>query len=289
MASPGTLIIIGGHEDREDDKLVLRTVAEHAGPKIVVATVASQGHADELWETYEKVFRSLGVRHVHHLNIQSREEAKSDRALRTLEDATSIFFTGGDQLKITSQLGDSPVYERVLEIFNHGGTIAGTSAGASVMCETMMVRGAASETHRIGTQLQMAPGFGLVKGVIVDQHFSERGRITRLIGAVSQNPRILGIGIDEDTAIILRRRRFQVVGQGGVYVLDGADISYTNLTEEETDRSLTAFQIKVHLLSMGDRFDLNRREPKNAPAEALEEALLGSDASRNGKGEDDEE
>ena len=287
MASPGTLIIIGGKEDREDERLILRAVAEYAGPKIVVATVASQGHAAELWEMYERVFRRLGVRHVHHLNVDSREEAKTDKALRTLDGATCVFFTGGDQLKITSQLGDSPVYQRVLEIFNEGGTIAGTSAGASVMCETMMVRGSSSETHRIGTQLQMAPGFGLVKGVIVDQHFSERGRITRLIGAVSQNPRILGIGIDEDTAIILRRRRFQVLGQGGVYVVDGADISYTNLTEEETDRSLSAFNIKVHLLSMGDRFDLNRREPKNAPAEALEAALLGSEASSNGKGDED--
>jgi cyanophycinase len=288
MASPGTLIIIGGKEDREDDKLILRAVAEHAGPKIVVATVASQGHATELWEMYEQAFRTLGVRHVYHLSVESREEAKTEKALRTLEGATCVFFTGGDQLKITSQLGDSPVYERVHEIFNAGGTIAGTSAGASVMCETMMVRGSASETHRIGSQLQMAPGFGLVKGVIVDQHFSERGRLTRLIGAVSQNPRILGIGIDEDTAIILRRRRFQVIGDGGVYVVDGADISYTNLTEEETDRALSAFQIKVHLLSMGDRFDLNRREPRNAPAEVLEEALLGSDGSNNGKGDDEE-
>ncbi len=284
---PGTLITIGGHEDKDDDKLILRAVAERAGRKIVIATVASQGHADELWEEYERIFRNLGVPHVYHLAIESREEAKAEKKLRVLDDATAVFFTGGDQLKITSQLGDSPVYQRVLDIFEHGGLVAGTSAGASVMCETMIVRANGSSTYRIGAAMQMAPGLGLAKGVIIDQHFAERGRITRLVGAVAQNPRILGIGIDENTAMMLRRRQFTVLGESGVYVVDGKDVVYSNLAEEDTDRSLSTFNLRVHLLSMGDRFDLTTRTASARPADELEKVLLGS--ASGSETENDEE
>jgi cyanophycinase len=273
---PGTLVIIGGHEDKEGDKLILRAVAERAGSKLVVATVASQGHGDELWKEYERIFRNLGVPHVYHLSIDSREEAKSERKARILDDATAVFFTGGDQLKITSQLGDSAVYQRVLDVFEHGGLIAGTSAGASVMCETMIVRANGSETYRIGATMQMAPGLGIARGVIIDQHFAERGRITRLVGAVAQNPRILGIGIDEDTAILMRRRQFTVLGAGGVYVVDGKDVVYSNIGEAQADRALSTFNLRLHLLSMGDRFDITTRKASARPAEELEKALLGS-------------
>src|SRR5215216_5679644 len=122
-APRGTLIVIGGHEDKEEEKLILRAVAARAGSgRLVVATVASE-KPQELWETYERVFRGLGVRHVYQLNVDSREEAK----LRVLDDATVVFFTGGDQLRITSQLGDTPIYDRLREIYENGGTIAGTS------------------------------------------------------------------------------------------------------------------------------------------------------------------
>src|SRR5215203_4893120 len=148
--SERALIIIGGHEDKEDKKLILRAVAERVGDgKLVVATVASEQQA-ELWEEYERLFRGLGVRHVHKLSIDSREDALSDASVRVLEDANAVFFTGGDQVKITSQLGCSAVCERIQEIYETGGVIAGTSAGASVMSETMMVSGSAEETHRIG-------------------------------------------------------------------------------------------------------------------------------------------
>jgi hypothetical protein len=153
--------------------------------KLVVATVASQV-PEEVWKDYEPLFHELGVKKVVHLDVNSREEAKSPERLKLLDNAAGIFFTGGDQLKLTSQLGDSPIYERLREIYRDGGVIAGTSAGASVVCETMLVGGAGEESHQVGTSLRMAPGFGLIPGVIIDQHFAQRGRIGRLVAGQSR-------------------------------------------------------------------------------------------------------
>lgn len=271
------LIIIGGHEDKEGDKLILRAVAEGVGGgRLVIATVASD-MGKKQYEEYEQIFRGLGVKHVHKLEIDSREEAKSEKSLRVLDDTTTIFFTGGDQVKITSQIGCSPVCERMQEIYEAGGTIAGTSAGASVMSETMLVGGNGEQTHRIGEGLKLAPGLGFIRGIIVDQHFAERGRIGRLLAAVTQNPRIIGVGIDENTAIIVERdQRFTVLGEGGVTVLDAGSSTYSNITDEETSRALSVFNVKLHMLTQSDVFDCQSRTPTPRAAEIMEEELLGS-------------
>jgi cyanophycinase len=268
----GTLVIIGGHEDRHEEKLILRAVADRLGPdgKIVVCTVASS-EPQALWEEYEQAFRALDVPHVYRLEIESREEATTPKVMRILEGATGVFFTGGDQLKITSQIGDTPFYSRVQEIFENGGVIAGSSAGASAMSETMMVTGSANGSYKIKSSLLMAPGLGFARDLLIDQHFSERGRMARLIGAVSQNPRVLGVGIDENTAIIVeQQRKFTVLGEGAAYVVDASQMSYSNIGEEESDRTLSAFDLCVHMLSQGDSFDLNTREPTSHPAETME-------------------
>ncbi|MDB4879149.1 MAG: Cyanophycinase [Gemmatimonadetes bacterium] len=268
----GSLVIIGGHEDRTGEKLILREVASRLGEdgKIVVCDIASSV-PDALWEEYEPAFRALGVPHVFRLSISRREEASEPRAMRILEGATGVFFTGGDQLKITSQLGDTPVFSRMLEIFEGGGVIAGTSAGASVMSETMMVQGGQEGSHKIKSALLMAPGFGLARDMLIDQHFAERGRMARLIGAVSQNPRMLGIGIDEDTAIIVEQsNRFDVLGEGAVYIVDASTTTYSNIGEEESERTLSSFGLTVHMLSQGDHFDLATRTPTPRPAEIME-------------------
>src|SRR5256885_5368581 len=136
----GQLLIIGGHEDKEGEKVILRYLAQHVrGGTLVVSAVASE-EPERMWREYQRVFRGLGVRHVRKLSVESREEAESPRSLRVLEDATAVFLTGGDQLRITSLLGDTPVYSRLLEIFSDGGIIAGTSAGASVMSETIHLK-----------------------------------------------------------------------------------------------------------------------------------------------------
>jgi cyanophycinase len=275
----GALVIIGGHEDRHGEKRILRAVADRLGDdgKIVVCTVAS-AEPDDLWEEYEAAFRALDVPHVFRLDIGSREEAASPRAMRILEGATGVFFTGGDQLKITSQIGDTPTYSRTLEIYEQGGVIAGTSAGASAMSETMMVTNNGDASYRIKSALLMAPGLGLARDMLIDQHFAERGRMSRLIGAVTQNPRVLGIGIDEDTAMIVEREQsFQVLGEGAVYVLDASKTTYSNIAEEESDRTLSSFGLMVHMLSQGDEFDLETRTPAAHPAESMEGEAVGAD------------
>ena len=269
----GSLVIIGGHEDRHEEKLILRAVADRLGPdgKIVVCTVASS-EPEALWEEYEQAFRALDVPHVYRLEIDSREEAGTPRVMRILEGATGVFFTGGDQLKITSQIGDTPLYSRVQEIFENGGVIAGSSAGASAMSETMMVSGSGDGSYRIKSALLMAPGLGFARDLLIDQHFSERGRMARLIGAVSQNPRVLGVGIDENTAIIVeQQRRFTVLGEGAAYVVDASQMTYSNIGEEDADRTLSAFGLVVNMLSQGDSFDLNTRTPTSGPAESMEQ------------------
>lgn len=270
----GSLLIIGGREDKDNDKTILRLLARKVGKagKIVVATIAS-GEPQGSFNEYERVFRGLGVRHVHHLTVESREEAQLESRVNVLRDADCVFFTGGDQLKITSQVGDTPIFTRVHEIYEAGGVIAGTSAGASVMTETMMVGGSNDASHRIGAHLRLAPGFGLLPGAIVDQHFAERGRIGRLLGAVAQNPRMLGLGIDEDSAILVHRGRFRVVGSGAVYVVDGSRVSFTNITEADPDLPLCIYGVRLHVLNQSDRFDLKKRRPHYHPEHEMLEEL----------------
>jgi cyanophycinase len=265
-----TLIIIGGKEDRLNNKVILGEVARRVGAgKLVVSTVAMSNGTNQLFEEYEQAFRSLGVKHVFNLDIANREEATRDSKLRILDQATGVFFTGGDQVKITSQIGDTPIFERIQQIYEEGGVIAGTSAGAAVMSETMMVMGGDEESHVIGGSMRMAPGLGLIGGVIIDQHFSERGRLGRLLGAVAQNPKNLGVGIDEQTAIVVERGNgFYVLGSGAVYMIDGSGVTYSNIAEEAMKKSLSIYDVKMHVLSQGDRFDFITRAPRQMKGQA---------------------
>src|SRR5215217_2653390 len=270
--SERALIIIGGKEDRSNDKIILSEVARRVGSgKLVVSTVAMANGTEELFDQYQKAFRSLGVKHLYNLHINSREEAKQDSKLRILDDASAVFFTGGDQMRITSQIGDTPIYQRIREIYDEGGVIAGTSAGAAAMSETMLVYGGDEESHVIGGSVRMAPGLGLIGGVIIDQHFMERGRVGRLIGAIAQNPKNLGIGIDEDSAIVVERGNgFYVLGSGAVYVFDGSEVSYSNIAEEDLSKTLSIYDVRMHMLSQGDRFDLTARAPRQMKGRAAE-------------------
>jgi cyanophycinase len=263
----GSLIIIGGHEDKTGPRVILREVARRvAHGQLVIMTVASH-QPEAMFDTYHRVFQDLGVKHVRELRVEEREDARREENYRLLDDATGVFFTGGDQLRITSQLGDTPIYGRIQDIYENGGLICGTSAGASVMCETMLVSGDAGESYRVG-DLQMAPGFGLIRGVVIDQHFAERGRMGRLLGAVSKNPRHIGIGIDENTAIVVEHGAyFTVLGAGAVYVVDGTGITQSNIAEAAQDQVLSVTDVRLHVLASGNAYDLVFREP--VPAEQV--------------------
>lgn len=260
---PGPLIIIGGHEDKDGDRVILKEVARRLdGGKLVLATVAS--HKPEgYFESYEKAFADLGVAELVELYLNDRAETHDPEKLQLFDDAAGVFFSGGDQLRISSQVGDTPIEKKLLEIHERGGVIAGTSAGAAVMSETMLVGGSNQESYRIG-DLHMAPGLGLVTDAIIDQHFAERGRIGRLLGAVAHNPRMLGIGIDEDTAIVLEDGLFRVIGAGGVYVVDAEDVSQSNIAEAQAACALSMHDVRLHVLSSGDSFELATRRPVRA-------------------------
>ena len=272
----GTLIIIGGHEDKEDHRTILKEVARHLhGGKLVVATVAS--HKPEgYFESYQKGFEPLGVTDLTELYVENRADTLHEEKLKALDEAAGVFFSGGDQLRITSQIANTPVEAKIRAVYERGGVIAGTSAGASVMCETMLVKGTSGESYRIG-DLRMAPGLGLIRGVIIDQHFGERGRIGRLLGSVAHNPRVLGIGIDENTAIVVRGDSFRVIGAGAVYVADASGVTYSNLVEARTDRPLSLYDVRLHVLSHGDTFDLAKRRPHEAPDLETSQALEAAD------------
>jgi cyanophycinase len=260
----GDLLVIGGHEQKESDeeRAILRQAAKKAleeGGRIIVLTVATM-EPEATAETYRKAFGRLGVRYMEVLDIRNREQAYEQANLDKLAEASVLFFTGGDQLRITSQMGGSPLLERIFTLHEEGAAIVGTSAGAAAMSETMLISGPTNQSRL--TSLGMAPGLGLLEGVIVDSHFAERGRFGRLMGAVAQNPHNLGIGIDEDTAIhVTNDEEFTVLGSGAIYVIDGTGIRFTSLSDRQSEGILTIHDARVHVLGRDDRFNLKERRP----------------------------
>lgn len=259
----GNLIIIGGAEDKTGEKGILKEVCSELDGNeehLVIATIAS-GVPEELGAIYKRLFTELGVKNISILNVENRNDACEKSSIGILDDAGLVFFTGGDQLKITSLIGGTPLYNSMLKKYKEGCVFVGTSAGASVMSDTMIVTGPDEESPRKCT-LKMAPGLGFINGVIIDQHFAQRGRIGRLLVGVAENPESLGIGIDEDTAIVVNNKgEFKVIGNSAVYVLDGHDISHSNVSEQHPDEVLSIFNVAMHVLKKGDRFDLNMRIP----------------------------
>lgn len=257
----GKLIIIGGAEKSDSDQQVLAVVAQEAThkykPLLIVTAASYESEPDE----YIDIFKGFGIRQIDVLDIPDREAAHQKKNVEKVAKAGTIFFTGGDQLRITSQLGDSLVYRTLFAAYLDGALVVGTSAGAAAMPNTMIIGGPGDESNRIST-LSMAPGLGLIEGVVIDSHFAERGRMGRLLGAVVQNPRNLGLGIDEATAILVRQGEYlEVFGAGAVYVIDGAAISYSSLSEDSAEGIVSIHDVKVHVLGDGDRFELNERRP----------------------------
>lgn len=269
-------MIIGGREDKERDKSILCDFAERVGSDtLCIATVASTV-GDELWEIYRTLFKELGIKKITHLDVVQRHDSVNEAALKAVHDADAYFFTGGDQLRITTELGGTPIADRILEVYQKGGLIGGTSAGASVMGEMMLVSGHGDHSYRIGSNLKMAPGLGFAKNVIIDQHFAERGRIGRLITATAHNPKFLGIGIDEDTAILMKGCKFKVMGAGAVYIVDAHQSTDSNLSEAEENAALSIFNVQLHLLSAGDGYDLVKKIPLAGRHSVMRKALGSS-------------
>ena len=256
----GHLIIIGGAEDKEGECVILRQAHEMLGDdgSLVVLTTASQ-EGEITGEEYRRVFGRLGVKHIDVLDVNTRQEANDPAICEMLMKARCIFFTGGDQLRITSILGGTHCHRVIKGVYDNGGCIMGTSAGASVMSATMIVKGEDNEPSRKCT-LKMAPGLDLFEGAIIDQHFDQRGRFGRLLTGVTENPGVLGIGIDEDTAVKLYPDgHFEVIGSNAVIIIDGSTIESSNVSELAQNELLAIVGATVHALPGGYGFDMNTR------------------------------
>ncbi|KAB3530231.1 cyanophycinase [Alkaliphilus serpentinus] len=256
------LIIIGGGEDKKADKEILKKVIEVSGGKdsrVAIITTATN-YPLEVGEEYKRIFYDIGAERVEAINIRDRIEANRKQFYDTLSDVSCLFFVGGDQLRISSILGGTSFHKRIMELMKEGLVVAGTSAGASMMSQIMVVEGDDEDAPRKCT-IKMAPGMGFLNGAIVDQHFNQRGRIGRLLGAVAQNPSTLGIGIDEDTAIVVNKKtELEVIGSGVVTIVDGMDIEYTNISEQFPNEPLVITNIKIHILPTGYGFNLVTRK-----------------------------
>jgi cyanophycinase len=259
----GTLIIIGGAEDKKRDCTILTKVAELSGGregKLIILTAATE-YPSKVGKEYKNLFQRLHVPNIDAMHIETREDADDPEKLQRMESASCVFFTGGDQLKITSLIGGTKTDRLLKEAFSDGLVVAGTSAGASAMSETMITSGDDDEAPKRCT-VKMAPGLGLLSGVVIDQHFAQRGRIGRLLAAVAQNPYVLGIGIDEDTAVVVKPdETFEVIGSNAVTILDGIHLSYTNVSESNPDDILALTDITLHVLPQGYEFDIRNRVP----------------------------
>lgn len=256
------LIIIGGAEDKENSKVILKYIAEKISDdeELLIATVASE-EPQKLITKYKKVFGELKVKNIKELSIVNKEECWSENKIDLIKSAKVIFFTGGDQLRITSLLGGTPIYESLIEAFSKGTIFVGTSAGASVMSDAMIVTGDSEEGPRKCT-VEMEKGLGLIKGLIIDQHFSQRGRIGRLLVAIAQNPQSLGIGIDEDTAIIIdKNNNIKVIGSSSVYIIDGKNMNCSNVSQNSPKEHFSMFNVLLHILTPGKIYNLDKRKP----------------------------
>jgi cyanophycinase len=257
----GLLLVIGGAESisEDDDRILERFVALAGGvaARLVVIATASES-PDDREKEYVAVFERLGVRDVTALRLERREQANSDLAVATLERATGVFFTGGDQLRITTVMGGSKVDLTLHARLSDGLVLAGTSAGAAMMSGTMILGG--HDATLSTSSVRTGPGMEFLSGVLIDMHFAERGRLNRLLSAVASFPHELGLGIDENTAILVDGDRFEVLGAGSVTVIDAGPAA-TIRAPEDGAAPIALCGVQLHVLPAGYAFDLTERRP----------------------------
>ena len=283
-ASHGHLVIIGGHEDRKHDKAILTRFVELSGganARIVVITAASQV-ADEMWEVYDQVFGDLGVKHRFHLPLAGRGDANNDEKVRMVAEADGIFMTGGDQKRLLAIIGGTALdAEMHTALKVRGACIGGTSAGASAMSGHMLAQGKTDLLPEKGA-VSLGAGLGFLHRVVIDQHFSERQRLSRLLSVVAQNPYLQGIGIDENTALVVERGRgIEVLGEGSVTVIDGRTMD-TNMADIQERDTPELIDVRLHLLPAGSRYYLpTDDEPLSKPMSPSLRDFLENVTKRN--------
>jgi len=258
----GILIPIGGAEDKKDNKEILQRIVEETKKRkatVCVITLATN-LANEVASDYRTAFKDLGAG-MSVIHFHQRREADTTSNLSMIKKADAIFFCGGNQLKLSSLLGGTKLLALIRKrYFKHERfVIAGTSAGAAAMSETMIVSGS-SQDSLIRGELELTKGLGFIASVFIDTHFTQRGRFGRLIQTVACNPGVMGLGLGEDTAVIIYAGHLmEVVGSGLVVIVDGQEITYTDLTEVDSGQPITVENLKMHVLGKNQRFLLTER------------------------------
>jgi len=261
-AGCGPLLIIGGAEDPDaSDMRILPRFVELAGGSRARVLICSAATAEpaSTHRGYRRVFKALGAADVTALSFPTRADADAPSAVRALDEATGVFLTGGDQIRLTSHVAGTEFGRRLVERSRDGLLVAGTSAGAAAMPSTMIARGPGSTVCRACVDL--APGLGLWPDVLVDTHFDRSGRVHRVMAALAQNPGVLGLGIDEDTAVeVDPDGTMRVLGRGVVTVFDGR-VRHTNVADVAPDEPIALTHATLHVLPAGYAFDLRATEP----------------------------
>ncbi len=268
----GHLLVIGGAEDKYNERRILKKFLSLAGDEkaeILIVPVSSD-FPEFASDVYAQAFRNLGVKNPRVLRATSRQDVFNADADALLDGVTGVFITGGDQMRLVSILGGTKFAQKLGELATTTDiVVAGTSAGAAGMSASMIVRGEATP-HPHKNSVRLSPGLGFLKNIIIDQHFTERGRISRLITAVSYNPYNLGIGIDENTAIILDREGvLEVFGEGTVTIVDGSQITYNEIAEVKDYESFSVCGVQLHIIGDGMIYDYFARTPMQPPNEFL--------------------
>jgi cyanophycinase len=258
--SRGWIIAIGGAENKENDRRILErfvTASGGTGADIVIIPTASRMH--ETGPRYERLFAELGASRVSAMDFDTRRDACEPGRLERLEQASGIFFTGGNQLRLTTLLGGTPVAKLIRAANARGVTVGGTSAGASILSEHMIAAGDEGSAVVAGS-VRLAPGLGLTNRFIIDQHFRQRDRLGRLLTALAYNPFAVGIGLDEDTAALIGPdETVEVEGSGGVTIVDASDVSYSSIDSVEEGQPACVLGLKLHVLVAGATFNLHTR------------------------------
>jgi len=259
-ATRGWIVPIGGAENKENDRRILRRFVEASGGEdadIVVIPTASKMH--ETGPRYEALFRELGAASVSVMDFDTRRDCQEANRLERLDRATGIFFTGGNQLRLTALLGGTPVAQLIRKRNAAGVTVGGTSAGASILSEHMIAFGDEGSSVIAGS-VRLAPGLGLTNRFVIDQHFRERDRLGRLITALAYNPFAIGIGLDEDTAVFIGPdETLEVEGSGGVTVVDASEVSFSSADSVSEGQPVAVLGLKIHVLTPGTTFNLSTR------------------------------
>jgi cyanophycinase len=259
-ATRGWIVPIGGAENKENDRHILeRFVRVSGGEQADIVVIPTASRMTETGPRYEQLFRSLGAERVTVMDFDTRRDCQEGGRLRRLEEASGIFFTGGNQLRLTTLLGGTPVAKLIRQRNALGVTVGGTSAGASILSEHMIAFGDEGSAVISGS-VRLAPGLGLTNRFIIDQHFRQRDRLGRLLTALAYNPFAVGIGLDEDTgAFIGPDETIEVEGSGGVTIVDGSDVSYSSMGEISEGQPVCMLGLRLHVLVAGATFNLHTR------------------------------